>query len=800
MEPVARHRIPPLLEGAAQRVKRSARTAVERTVEALGLAALATLEHGARDRMLAAQYELNRKASFFALAFDEELLDRLRRESEPRSLRQGPTTWDRLSLVDDDEVERGVSAERFGMELAHACEWELRELQAYMVTLLGDPAATNPLRPEVLGFALVKGAEAATDRPEIRAVLMAEIGRALIAEMGPTYRAIVGDLQKTGIQPAGLSVRTTGATSMTRSSDGAAVSHLRGGHEQTADSTLHAGPSTLGSSFDAGLAGGVSRGARPVSHTTSASAHGRGFASTRGAGSVPAGLLGEIDPRMMTVIRRLAHASPELGTSGSGDWDGTASAPMPPNLIRAHRDQLRQAAGGTLDHMVIDVIGSLFDQILSDPKVAPQMARQIARLQLPVLRAALGDASFFSSRRHPVRRFVNRIASLAAAYDDFGAADAKRFLTRVKALVQDIVEGDFDRMDVYERNLDELERFVAAAVREEMGSDAGADEGDPVALVEQRETELRLTLRYAAQLQTELERLQGPDFVREFLIETWSQVLMRGAQKHGAGSANFATLRATARDLFMSVQPKGTPEQRRDFLAMLPKLMRSLNEGMDLIAWPDSARKAFFGLLLPAHAQSLKGKGLSTLDHNLLARRIDSAFDAPLPRTEDLAASAADLPVLNDAIAEPRFSAEEAARIGLLEESRLDWSQPVQPDASEEPALTAVDIDIGGLPPPEPPEPMQGRELAEQVQLGCAYRMLLDDGWHKAKLAHVSPGRSCFMFTLGRQQRRTVSLTRRMLVKLCETGRLRAVEHAYLLERATARARRQLASLSAAAA
>src|SRR5690606_19014075 len=115
-------------------------------------------------------------------------------------------------------------------------------------------------------------------------------------------------------------------------------------------------------------------------------------------------------------------------------------------------------------------------------------------------------------------------------------ADAKRFLTRVKALVQDIVEGDFDRMDVYERNLDELERFVAAAVREEMGSDAGADEGDPVALVEQRETELRFTLRYAAQLQTELERLQGPDFVREFLIETWSQVLMRGAQKHGAGS------------------------------------------------------------------------------------------------------------------------------------------------------------------------------------------------------------------------------------------------------------------------
>ncbi|MBI3155396.1 MAG: DUF1631 family protein [Burkholderiales bacterium] len=797
MDAAASHRIPPLLEAAAQRIKRSARAALERTVESLGLTALAAVEHGARDRMLAAQYELNRKASFFALAFDEELIDRLRRESLPRGVRQGPTTWDRLSLVGDDEIERGVSAERFGMELAHACEWELRELQAYMAGLLGDPGTANPLRPEVLGFALVKGAEAATDRPEIRAVFLAEIGRALVAEMRTSYQAIVADLHKAGIQPAGMSVRTAADTAATRS-PGTSVSARFGDAGGAADSTLHAAPSTLGGG-GAGSAHGGGHAGAPPTRSAAASTRAGGRASTHAGSFAPAGTLGEVDPRMTTVIRRLAHASAETTASGAGDWDTGASAPMPPNLIRAHRDQLRQAAGGTLDHMVIDVVGSLFDQILSDPKVAPQMARQIARLQLPVLRAALGDASFFSSRRHPVRRFVNRIASLAAAYDDFGSTDARRFLTRVKALVQDIVEGDFDRMEVYERNLDELERFVAKAAREEMRAEDGAAD-DPVALVEQRETELRLTLRYAAQLQAELERLQGPDFVREFLIETWSQVLMRAARKHGAAAEAFATLRAAARDLFMSVQPKGTPEQRRDFLAMLPKLMRTLNEGMDLIAWPDSARKAFFGLLLPAHAQSLKGQGLSTLDHNMLARRVDTAFGAPLPKPEDLTAAGRELPVLDDAIADPRFSPEEAARIGLLDESRLDWSQPVQADTQDEPPLTAVDIDIGGLPAPEPPAPMQGRALAEQVQLGCAYRMLLDDGWHKVRLSHVSPGRSCFMFTLGRQQRRTVSLTRRMLLKLCETGRLRAVESAYLLERATARARRQLASLGAAVA
>jgi hypothetical protein len=40
-------------------------------------------------------------------------------------------------------------------------------------------------------------------------------------------------------------------------------------------------------------------------------------------------------------------------------------------------------------------------------------------------------------------------------------------------------------------------------------------------------------------------------------------------------------------------------------------------------------------------------------------------------------------------------------------------------------------------------------------------------------------------------------MTHRMLVRLCETRRLRSFENGYLIERATARARRQLAAMSA---
>ena len=84
----------------------------------------------------------------------------------------------------------------------------------------------------------------------------------------------------------------------------------------------------------------------------------------------------------------------------------------------------------------------------------------------------------------------------------------------------------------------------------------------------------------------------------------------------------------------------------------------------------------------------------------------------------------------------------------------------------------------------------------DHIKLGFAYQMHLKDEWQKVRLAHVSAGRSFFVFTRGGKHQETISMTSRMLARMCETGRLRAVESAYLMERATARARKQLAALA----
>lgn len=793
----------------------AARSAAERTVDSLGLAALSSNNVFQRDGLLGAQFELNRKLAIFALTFNETLDQRIARESgalDPNAGGASPTTWDALSLVDDHEVEIQVSADRFALEISHACEWEIRELDAYMGTLLKFGRADhdrNPLRAEIVGQAMIRAVDAVADRPETRKVLLTEIGRSLANAMRQTYADIVADLRVSGVKPVGLQVRQTPNDAGARAATGPGSLHGDLGdsraHELSASGRLSPrGPSSGGN------LGGGGGGRGPFGPSTAG--YGPGGMGGRGTP------MGRVDGEMMALLRRLSFKPSGSGGAGAGGVGGDGASGygsdfggyvtgaeglgggsgmlMAPNLIVAHREELRQAATGALDHMVIDVIASLFDQILSDPKVPPQMARQIARLQLPVLRAALGDPSFFSSRKHPVRRFINRIASLGTAVDDFDGDEGRTLLARVKELVQEVVEGDFDQIELYEHKLNELESFIAEQAKAQVNAQGQAD-----VVLERKENELRVQHRFAQQLDGALTTLPVPDFLREFLGKVWSRAIASAEQQHGPDSDVAKRMRQVGRELVMSVQPKGAPAQRQAFLRLLPALMKDLNAGMDRVRCAEETRRDFFAKLLPAHAESLKGQALSTLEHNLLAKQVDGVLATPLPKATELPPiPVSALPVLRDVVSPADFSPAEAQAIGLVDETAVDWKREVDIDLGAEPEITAVDLDISGLPALDAVEPTRGKTLADNVQIGFAYQMHVDGQWTKVKLSHVSAARTFFVFTHGAKQRKTVSMTYRMLSRMCETNRMRAYESAYLLERATARARRQLAQLKPGAA
>lgn len=882
------------LDAAMNQIKATVASVADRVSETLGLMSRSATRISDRDVMNSAQFDLRRNMGPFQLAFRDKLRERIDHDLIPRAetvRKLAATDWQSLSLVDDNEMEELMYADRIGQLITHECEAELRELASYMGSLLrlgSADAEHNPLRAEIVGTATYHAIEAASDQADVRKLLTRELGTTVAKAMPGCYQTIIRDLQARGVKPEALMVRGVDGPGNRLPGVHSGYAGLGSTRSQPDDldspSERDFGGGHFGRTSGSGVGGGTTNHGRGPGATGYGPSGGPSMPAPFGSGGGPVSRSGlnsrsgtastqvssHADVQLMALLRRLTAIASRPGELDPGPHGGINTAPgtvpmsgprslfgntggvaggagpfssgggasgvdqggvgsggaydpaltglMAVNLIRAHREELLQASTGKLDHMVIDVVGSLFDQILSDSRVPPQMARQIARLQLPVLRVALNDSTFFSSRRHPVRRFVNRIASLACAFEEFDDGPGKQFLARVRELVQEIVEGDFDQIDLYASKLAALEHFIAEQTHHE------AERNGALGTIEGKESELRLQQRFMLQLQAALKAVSLPPYLREFLPQVWSQALVLAVTRDGAQSERAKRYRRTGVDLVMSIQPKGSPAMRQKFLMQLPPLMKNLNEGLALIGWPEPAQRAFFAQLLPAHAESLKQPALSELDHNLLVKQLETIFNTAVPGTETL--SAADsVPELDEATIAKRFTPEEAKQVGLIDESAVDWSGTVDIDlGSDNPTTTAgtTDSTIGdpadttdaavlervldlrlapGLdlnldqPNAEPAEPTRGPQLMDHIKLGFAYQMHLKDEWQKVRLTHVSAGRSFFVFTRGRKHQETISMTSRMLARMCETGRMRAFESSYLMERATQRARKQLAAL-----
>jgi hypothetical protein len=838
------------IEAAMTQVNTTATAVADRVGEVLGTMATSSTRIADRDLMLSSQFELRKNRASFALVFKDELRKKVDQELEPRETSRrslSSANWQSLSLVDDREVEERMVFDRIAQMISHECENELHELAAYTGSLLRIGRADeerNPLRSEILGAVLYRAIEAVSDEAATRKLLARELGQAFAKAMPACYAEIVRDWQERGVRPVGLAVR--GVEGPGNQLDG-----VNTGYQALPKDEWHSTRSQF-SEFDATASlerdagppsrrgSGSLRGGRGGSMTSTVPGGAGGYGGRGGFTSRSAAFDAQADAQLMHLLRRLTSLASRPGdidaaprrwgptnvgggtrgygaatefTPGTGASPPTAGATyddghpglMAVNLIRAHREELMQASTGKLDHMVIDVVGSLFDQILSDSRVPPQMARQIARLQLPVLRVALNDSSFFSSRRHPVRRFVNRIASLACAFDDFDEGPGKQFIDRVRDLVQEIVDGDFDQIELYTAKLAELENFIAQQTQGEVQQTPAA------ATLEGKESELRIQQRYMLQLQAALGPMSLPQYLQDFVAQVWSQALVLAVRRDGSNSDRAQRFRRAGRDLVMSVQPKGSPASRKKFLMQLPPLMKDLNEGMKLIGWPEAAQKGFFAKLLPAHAESLKGQAMSDLDYNMMAKQLEGVFSLPVPGVESLS-MADSVPEVESAVLERRFSPEEVERVGLVPESAVDWSgTPVDIDLGAEgdtefdsqpsdSTSLGLGLDINlDLAPSDQPDPSRGPRLVDHIQLGFAYQMQLKDEWQKVRLTYMSPARSFFVFSRGKKHQETISMTSRMLARMCETGRMRAYENAYLMERATFRARKQLAALKATA-
>jgi len=375
-------------------------------------------------------------------------------------------SWSELSLVDTNQIEEDVQVRQLCDKIKASVEWELRDLNVRMSYLLGRDDAQeedNPLRPELFCRAVGKVCAELESDHQVRLAVLRSFENALSQNLGTVYHDLNTRLISHRVLPkvrhhAGM--RRTSPEKVrgqdVRGYESSQVDATRMADERIEAAVENVVESTL-SMFDALQ--------RLVGNS---SAYKGTFSSVGEPGSA-----GHSRRNLMKAIQGLREAHemaldlPLLGAFASKQADTSERQEVPvefaqqlmPNFIWANREQLSAAATNNIDRMKIDIVAMLFDQILADEKLPAEFKMLLGRLQLPVLRIALADGTFFATRAHPARRLIDRIASCAVGYEKAGDA-SHRFVAEVERIVLALLKNVDEDSALYETLLTEFEQFL----------------------------------------------------------------------------------------------------------------------------------------------------------------------------------------------------------------------------------------------------------------------------------------------------------------------------------------------------
>lgn len=299
----------------------------------------------------------------------------------------------------------------------------------------------------------------------------------------------------------------------------------------------------------------------------------------------------------------------EVVAAGSG---GAAVCAIPTNVLHEIKSSSVGAGMGQIDAMTLDIIAMLFDVLFDDPKVPTGIKGLIGRLQIPVLKVAIADKSFFSHKTHPARQLLDAVGEVAMRLPtDF--SDSNPLFAQVEAIVQELVEGFNEDLAIFGAV---RERLLSLIKEEDQRIEVQTQE-------EAKRVEALENLSFSRSV-AEMEvqaRLQGkdvPNVVIDFLAQQWLKLLLLVHIKEGIESEAWTQGLETVDQLLWSIEPKSTLDERRKLASTVPKLVKQLTEGLKKANIEDAVRLAFFGELMNLHTKviSAAAPGAATAQAN----------------------------------------------------------------------------------------------------------------------------------------------------------------------------------------
>ncbi len=556
------------------------------TVQLLGPSRDSGTSAGERSHHSEIVKALQREATLFEKTFVESLAKRVREETDgPRetSFAEARTGLGGLELMDEARVEVDIEISRAMQLIDSTAEWELRELQTFTSTLVGQNhvnAESNPFRPLIYASALWDATRAVVGSQIQRAIVLRTAAGVIAGLLKNAWAAASTRLENAGVQPG--TYRTVILPS------GAAF-----GRVATPEPPRPGALSALLSSMP-GAAYGSTRGRDDG-----------GVATGDGGAGAPAGAPRavrsdgtprrnpELEQALLRLDELLRHLPSEASLAGRGSSGG--------NRLEQHRAALVASASEPIDRQVIELATRLFESLLADSQLPGAFKPLIARMQIAVLRVVLAENATLDSFDHPVWRLIDRIGEVSLGYSRIEDPRLSSFLSFASAVAEEMAGSAAPDTALFRRGLNRIDVHLSEQLQGQMRAAQAAV--DALQLSERREI---LQQHLAQRLTDQMVQVRTTPTIRRFVTSTWAQVIAEDMLSKGEQSEATMSDLKTVDDLLWSLKIPDHPQSRQRLLQLLPGLLHRLRVGMELVALALPEQHAVLNELMTIHTEALR--------------------------------------------------------------------------------------------------------------------------------------------------------------------------------------------------
>ena len=637
-----------------------------------------------------------------------------------------------LSLVADTDLEESLAITSMGSKHESRLARDLFAINQRLSVICGGRKiedASNPIAPAALSQAFRQALRELTADTRVKLLIYKLFDRYVLSTLEELYAEANELLARAGVLPQ------------------LRVAAPRGGNAAPRG-TAAADPAA------AATAGAMADAADPAASELLQTLHGL-FAARRG-GAAPAtaraGDMGGPPPSANELLGALSVLQTQLAAGhvqpapsmidGTGNFDRDAVSQLKEQLLGqlgALRGTRPSHVAG-IDEDTIDLVGMLFEFILDDHTLPPEMQALLARLQIPYLKAAILDRKLFAHRQHPARRLLDALAEQAKGWSLDSDRDG-RLHEKIKGIVDQLLHEFDDNLDIFERLLADLQQFNESSRRRSELAEQRVAES-----TRGREKLEQARRRAAREIVDRIGGRQLPPLAHEVLARAWANHLVLLQLRQGEESTEFRDALRFVDDFIASTRPPANDAARQYLRQLLPGIERALREGLANVAFqqPDIER---------------------------LLAQLHDWYEQQLGEPRHAAPA---VPAAANATATPAsISVAEAAAIAAIPES----IQPIiEPAAEPEPELPGESVPVDT----NSPEWRQVEALQPGVWLEF---QLPDEPMVRAKLSWISPMSGRYLF-VNRRGLKVADYSPQELAVLLASGHAQVLATNALFDRA----------------